>query len=1795
MEVKQTELSRSLNIIYQPHPITPILGRKGMVAAIQEGTSVREILLSAGIDPHQPIVILLDDRLLTVEEWDIICPTDGQMLNVQTIVQGGGGGGNSNPLQTVLLIAVVVAATVVSAGALAPLLGSAFAAGAVGAAVAGAIIGIGGSLLIGALFPPKSTSDAVGTLPEVSPTYSLTGGSNQQRPYQSMPVVMGTHRVFPDFGSKPFTEYRGEDQYLYQIFHFGLGSISVSDYKIGANPLSNYSDVELFQPNSDGQLTQFPGNVDSAAGAALTNAAGWINRTTSANTYRIAIDIEAILFETFRDGRLITTSVEFEIQYRSASSGEYVAIPSNNYYFRAVTAAADGRFTIIGFTQKPQRGSIFIDVPVGQYDIRIRRITPDSTNPSIVQNTNFSTLRSYQLDNGNYRGQNRVGLVIKASEQLNGVVQQLSATVSASATYWNGSVWVTGATSNPAHWFMHFARGVYNADGVLMYGVGLTESQLDLGALTVWANFCNTENLTFNAIIDGSQNAADILNLIGKAGFGSPSWASGKLGIVFDARDASPVASFGMSNIIRNSFEVQYITEQLAEEIVVRFRNPDKDWEQDEVRTTVPGITNPQRISQVEMFGCTNATMAGKFSNYLAAQQFYRKRRISWQTDFEGFVCQRGDVVLLSHDLTQWGYSGRFVSVSGLNVTLDRAVPRSGSLEYLMLIRPDGSTTTYNVTAATGESATLTLQNFPVFQEGADLIDHRWCFSPLATPGKKVKIISVAPASDSRLQIVATDEDPGFYNAWGGTFVPPETSTVLPAQPVTITNLTLASRVAFVNGYLTNRVAISWGVGGGTLYSRVRIFLDGLLLQELPQNLTQYYEIDISGAGSLFVEVTPFGVTGSGQRATSSLTLFAIDFPAPPTNLALEVGEDGKSATYTWDAVLGVQSYVISVVVGGVSRRTVNIGNTLSYVYTLDDAIADGGAFREYELRVYSVNQAGQSLTFASVTFSNPQIGALQNAAIEPMPNSLWFQCDRPTEPDFQAIRIWISKTLDFTPSDSTIAYDGAENWVTISADNQGNPLESGVTYYLRAAGYDSFGDDNLTLTGQFSASILSPAWGLLEGDIQEALLDSGLRDRIDLIDRTGDPDMPDGLITAVRRDATDISVLNNSVDTIGEKLLESALKIQDNTDLLYDAGVTIDSTTGEVYIFGVRENANEINEVGIRLSAAESQILLRATTTYVDNAILTAVIDPSQIAELGALEARVSSAEIEIDGLESAITLKADLLIVNSQGARLTTAEADIDALEGQIVLKANNTDLSATEARVSTVETTLSALDVPSINFAVQDVRYLNKNQDQIAVTQLQDILTGQANYDDLSVGIAKASLDLVAYTDGQVLAEASARLEVAAALENTAAALAQESIARATADDAEAAQRLALAAVVSDNTAAIASESLARANADSALSSQITTLQATTSSNTAAINTEVIARTDADSALASEIVTLSSVVDGNITSIQTTAETVDGIQGKYTVKIDNNGFVSGYGLISTANNSVPFADFAVIADRFSISPVASGVSANPASPFFVLTSPTVIDGVTIPAGTYMKKAFIHNATINTAKIEDAAITTAKIQDASINTAKIIDATITTAKIQDAAITNAKIVDAAITTAKIADANISRAKIQNAAIDNAKIDNAAITTAKIADAQITTAKIVNLAVDTLKIQGNAVTVPVNAISGSVVAGNGAYQSVISLTVTNSSSVFMPVVVFFSAVVGYSAGVRSVGFAINDNTSQLGSFGIFSGGFVSLPSFQVYSGVNPFSSNTFTVFYYGEDATVQMGFKSLTALGVKR
>jgi hypothetical protein len=164
---------------------------------------------------------------------------------------------------------------------------------------------------------------------------------------------------------------------------------------------------------------------------------------------------------------------------------------------------------------------------------------------------------------------------------------------------------------------------------------------------------------------------------------------------------------------------------------------------------------------------------------------------------------------------------------------------------------------------------------------------------------------------------------------------------------------------------------------------------------------------------------------------------------------------------------------------------------------------------------------------------------------------------------------------------------------------------------------------------------------------------------------------------------------------------------------------------------------------------------------------------------------------------------------------------------------------------------------------------------------------------------------------------------------------------------------------------------------------------------------INLAVFGDATNQSASANKIDTLQVVVqgaDGNggiKSAIETTQDIVSGANGltsQYSVKVDNQGHVSGFGLSSTNINGTPTSAFIVRADKFAIvNPSSSSQisnepinSSNVTVPFAFTSyqAPSAENAYTaIPAGVYMDTAFIKNGSITTAMIGNATMDTANI----------------------------------------------------------------------------------------------------------------------------------------------------------------------------------------------------------------------
>jgi hypothetical protein len=369
---------------------------------------------------------------------------------------------------------------------------------------------------------------------------------------------------------------------------------------------------------------------------------------------------------------------------------------------------------------------------------------------------------------------------------------------------------------------------------------------------------------------------------------------------------------------------------------------------------------------------------------------------------------------------------------------------------------------------------------------------------------------------------------------------------------------------------------------------------------------------------------------------------------------------------------------------------------------------------------------------------------------------------------------------------------------------------------------------------------------------------------------------------------------------------------------------------------------------------------------------------------------------------LEEAANNHANAKVEEERFARVTEDEA----IAGRIVtVEANfNTAVSQANARITTEEIA-RANAVEAVASRVTEVEASYKKADSEALARVSVEELARATADEALA----ARIETV-------------QADYKAADANTQASVVREAYARATKDEALASQITTVTAnyqaADAINTAAISNEATARANADSALATQISSVSATANSknktfyqssaptasatgdlwfdtangnkpfrwsgtawdpvddgriavNTAAITSEQTARANADSALAADITTVGTTVAGHTSTLTTYGTSINGLQAKYGVKLDVNGYVSGF----EQNNGSGTSDFVITADKFKI--VMPGTpGATPVVPFTVTSGLVQINGNLIVTGT-ITNSQLANLAVETAKIANNAVT--------------------------------------------------------------------------------------------------------------------------------------------------------------------------------------------------------------------------
>lgn len=976
--------ARQAALVWSPHPL---LAAEGRVVAFDppSGTeSLHDYLVRLGVDLSGPVIVAVD-RSVILREWlTRVRPKPGTLISVRAAVAGGDG---SQVIAIVAMIALTIAAPYLAGMAYGLVGGTIVPYASVGIWAANTAVGmalttgitVAGSLAVSALTPkPRVDLGRALSSAKDSPTYSLSGGSNQARPYEPLGLTLGRHRVFFDLASRPYGVYEGADQYLYQVFHVGLhgdnGPVRIEDLRIGTTPLTDYQGVRT-EFSSDTMPSLMPYNVDTVAGAAVSVAGGTVQRTSSADTTRLEVDMQFVLFYS-GNGGLESRTVAFRLEYRAVGAPAwlpmgYAGIPDfyTHYWSHGYVGSSDGRpsyfdgvpvinqdgqqvyegvgdpiwiqtsydasldpaahtdgvggwkwrayadkpasdpapsstknvlsadLTYSGSSATPLRQTYGVDVARGVYEIRCSRVTADETDSRATSDINLVALKCYQSQPGDFLGQDFLAVKVKASGQLNGTLSTLSGIVSQ-------PVAVNTYSSNPADLFLLFARG-YRVAGHLLWGAGLADSDIDLPAIEAWRVWCVSKTLSCNMQVDSAKSVWDMLQAICRCGRASPSWATGKLGVLWDAAGMPVVALFGPSNIKRDSFEVVYGSEATADEITLSFVDAAADYKADTVRVAAPGVVSPLKPASIELWGCTDRDMAIRECRLQVAHQLYRTRQVSWMADMEGLVVTRGDVVALSHDLTQWGTSGRLIGGTTTVLYLDRAITLDAGGSWITVVNPEGTMRTARVQYAAGEVGVVTLLDaLPSAPDDDNPVDWRWLADYQATPGKRVKITDVKPAGMHEVRITAMDDPDEYYAFEEGTYTPPAVRKWTSSNP-TISGLQFDEELVRAGSGYAVALNVSWTETGyvSSRQLKYRLNADPWIDCGLVDGSSARLTVPDSGT----VTVVVVGYDGLGQTSTDatsagSHTLVGQDVPPPVvTGFGVAALADG-TRSFTWTA-----------------------------------------------------------------------------------------------------------------------------------------------------------------------------------------------------------------------------------------------------------------------------------------------------------------------------------------------------------------------------------------------------------------------------------------------------------------------------------------------------------------------------------------------------------------------------------------------------------------------------------------------------------------------------------------------------------------------------------------------------------------------------------------------------------------------------------------------------------------------------------------------------------------------------
>lgn len=260
-------------------------------------------------------VVSVSGGIVPVDRWETLCPASDDVIVLCPVLHGGGGNAGKTILRIIAVIAIVVI-SIYTGGAAAAYFGSYLA----GQVVAGVVM-VAGMALVNSMMPvpgaqmPKLSGDL-----SESPSYGVNGPRNVSLEGIPVPVVYGKHRIAGNIVGL-YTENVQKTQLVYMLICAGEGPIAgIRDIEINDQPLTNFKDVVTEIRLGTAEQDMIPWFADTQFQVDVGNpqlSTTPVERVTSREVDRIRVDTVCPygLFQVNDKGEMTQTSVDVTIEY----------------------------------------------------------------------------------------------------------------------------------------------------------------------------------------------------------------------------------------------------------------------------------------------------------------------------------------------------------------------------------------------------------------------------------------------------------------------------------------------------------------------------------------------------------------------------------------------------------------------------------------------------------------------------------------------------------------------------------------------------------------------------------------------------------------------------------------------------------------------------------------------------------------------------------------------------------------------------------------------------------------------------------------------------------------------------------------------------------------------------------------------------------------------------------------------------------------------------------------------------------------------------------------------------------------------------------------------------------------------------------------------------------------------------------------------------------------------------------------------------------------------------------------